>query len=121
MEGNRTGVCRFCGQSVMVEAMGGETQEELDQLATDKCMCPDAQTERRREARKAKIEAYIEKHFIDGDIKNFVKVALELVEKSRIGATTFALDEERTVKIWVDSDAYLHIKVKKTEDEELKV
>ena len=76
----KTGTCAFCGQSVFVDTIGEVTQAELDSMATDKCMCPDAQSERRKKERKAKIEAYINKHFNER-IGKFVREAIAMVVK----------------------------------------
>ena len=120
MAESKTGTCAYCGQSTIIETVGDVTQTERDQMATDQCNCPQAQSERRKKIRKEKIEAYIDKHFEDQDVRILVREIIDLVEHSQIGTTTFALGEEKTVKIWVDSDAWLHVKVKKTEDEEFK-
>ena len=47
MQGNK-GFCAYCGQAVFIQTVGEVGQDELDRMATDKCMCPQAQSERRK-------------------------------------------------------------------------
>lgn len=115
----KTGTCAFGGQSVFVDTIGEVTQAELDSMATDKCMCPDAQSERRKKERKAKIEAYINKHFNESTGK-FVREAIAMVEAFDVDKISINYDS-KTLTIWLDSDSWLHLKIQHREDDELKV
>jgi len=115
----KKGICAFCGQSIFVEPIGEVTQAELDSMATNKCMCPEAQSERRKKERKAKIEAYIKKHFND-ELSKFVRDAIDLVEKFICDKISINYNS-KTCTIWLDSDSYLHLKIQHREDDELKV
>ena len=115
----KTGTCQFCGQSLFIDTIGEVTQAELDSMATDKCMCPEAQSERRKKERKAKIEAYINKHF-DLRIGNFVREAIAMVEDFEVDKISINYDS-KTLTIWLDSDSWLHLKIQHREDDELKV
>jgi len=116
-----TGTCRYCGQSVLVSnAPVGASEHDLDMLATDQCMCPEAQSERRKKERKEKIEKFINKHF-DPELIDLINAVILMIEQSGLVEFTCKLPDERNVKIWLDNDAYLRIKIKKTEDEELKI
>lgn len=119
MQGNK-GFCAYCGQAVFIQTVGEVGQDELDRMATDKCMCPEAQSERRKKERKEKIDRYVKKHF-DVDMKPFVERLIKMVEEQDLTNVTLQLPDDRVCKIWLDSDSYLHIKVKKTDDDELKV
>lgn len=44
----RTGTCRFCGQSIVVETCGGLSEDMLMEFATEKCNCVDAKAERKK-------------------------------------------------------------------------
>lgn len=51
---NRTerGICRFCGQMKMIEiteSMGEPTQEQLNELASESCVCEGARKYRERD------------------------------------------------------------------------
>lgn len=35
-----SGTCKYCGQVRVVKAREGTTQEDLDKIATDECVCP---------------------------------------------------------------------------------
>lgn len=113
------GFCHFCGQSQIIETVGDVTQEERDQLATNKCMCPEAQSDRRKRERKAKIEAYINKHFSDR-VGNYVRASIDIIESFDVDKVSFNFDS-KTCTIWLDSDSWLHLKIQHREDDELKV
>lgn len=115
----KTGICAFCGQSIFVEPIGEVTQAELDSMATNKCMCPEAQSDRRKKERKAKIKAYIKKHFND-ELSEFVKDAIDMVEQFICDKISINYNS-KTCTIWLDSDSYLHLKIQHREDDELKV
>ena len=115
----KTGTCAFCGQSIFVNPIGEVTQGELDAMATDKCMCPEAQSERRKKERKAKIEAYIGKHFNE-ELGDFVRSAIAMVEGFICDKISINYDS-KTCTIWLDSDSWLHLKIQHREDDELKV
>ena len=115
----KTGTCHYCGQSIFVNPIGEVTQAELDSKATDKCMCPEAQSERRKKERKAKIEAYINKHFNER-MGKFVREAIALVEDFEVDKISINYDS-KTLTIWLDSDSWLHLKIQHREDDELKV
>ena len=113
------GTCQFCGQTQMIQTIAPVSQAELDAMATDKCMCPEAKTERRKKERKAKIDAYINKHF-NPQTADFVHKAVEMVEQFIVDKISINMDS-KTYTIWIDSDSWLHIKMQKREDDELKV
>lgn len=115
----KTGTCHYCGQSIFVNPIGEVTQAELDSMATDKCMCPEAQSERRKKERKAKIEAYINKHFNER-MGKFVREAIAMVEDFEVDKISINYDS-KTLTIWLDSDSWLHLKIQHREDDELKV
>lgn len=113
------GTCKYCGQTKMIQTIAPVSQAELDNMATDMCMCPEAKTERRKKERKAKIDAYINKHF-SPQTADFVHNAVEMVEQFIVDKISINMDS-KTYTIWIDSDSWLHIKMQKREDDELKV
>lgn len=115
----KTGTCAFCGQTQFIDTIGEVTQAELDSMATDKCMCPEAQSEKRKKERKAKIEAYINKHFNEL-MGKFVREAISMVETFEADKISINYDS-KTLTIWLDSDSWLHLKIQHREDDELKV
>lgn len=120
-EEKKIGVCRFCGQSMMVETLGDVSQEERDLMATDMCHCPEAEADRRRRDREEKIDAYVDKHFSKQQ-KPFVLDCIEQVKTwdSGIDEVTIKSGCKQT-KIWVDDNEYIRLRTKATEDDELKV
>lgn len=121
-ESKNTGTCRFCGQSSIVETVGESTQAERDLIATERCSCPEANTERLRKERDAKIQEFIDKHF-SYDQQDIVKYLVGQVKKHyENGIDEFSFKSGcKQTRIWIDSDSYIHIKTKKTEDDELKI
>lgn len=116
----RTGTCEFCGQSMMVDADQGASQAEVDALASSLCMCPDAQSDRRKKERRKKIAAFVSKNF-DEATAFLVNETIMAIEGRDIDEATYKLTDDRTARLWLDNDDYLRIRVKKTDEEELKV
>ena len=114
-----TGVCQYCGQSQVVETVGESTQAERDAIATDRCTCSEAQSERRKKERREKIKLYIQKHFTP-ERADLVRGAIKLVENNDLDKVSLNYDS-KTCTIWLDADAYLHLKVQKRDEDELKV
>lgn len=115
----QTGTCQYCGQSQIVETVGESTQAERDAIATDRCTCSQAQIERRKKERKVKIKAYIRKHFTP-ERADLVRAAINLVEGNDLDKVSLNYDS-KTCTIWLDADAYLHLKVQRRDEDELKV
>ena len=114
------GTCAFCGQERHITTVGEVTQQQLDDMATDMCLCAEAQSAKRKKARQAKIKEFIERKFIKEEMIEFIWHAIEMLEANRIEDFQIKLYKDRVCKIWVDNDGYLHIRLKKTEDDELK-
>lgn len=118
-ENKNVGTCAFCGQTAIINTVGDVSQAELDAMATDKCMCKEAQSERRKKERRQKIEKYVGKHFTK-EKADFVNAAIALVEGFEFDKISMNYDA-KTCTIWMDADSYLHIKIQHREDDELKV
>lgn len=116
----KTGTCRYCGQSVFIDTQEDLSPHDLDMMATDKCTCPEAQSERRKRERKEKLDKFVKKHF-SPEISNLIHYVIKMVEEADLVDFQVKLPDDRIVKIWLDNDQYLRIKIKKTEDEELKI
>lgn len=56
---NKTGACRFCGQSVIVEGGAGMTEPQIEEAATMRCECEKAleyqESANRRTAAKQRV------------------------------------------------------------------
>ena len=115
----KTGTCAFCGQSIFVDTIGEVSQAERDAMATDKCKCPEAQSDQTKKERRAKIDAYIKKHF-DESMEQFVQDSIKMVEDYVVDKVSINYDS-KTCTIWLDSDSWLHLKIQRREDDELKV
>ena len=117
MEG--IGTCKYCGQTAMITTVAEVSQAELDCMATDKCMCQEAQSESRKKERKEKLQQYIKKTF-EEPLDRFIHDAFEIVDDQHVDDVTVRTGS-KSIKIWRDSDLFTHIKTKRTEDEEFKV
>lgn len=114
------GTCAYCGQTRVIETLGEVTQKELDRMATERCLCQGAQEEKRKKARKAKIKEFVERKFPFGNLSIEMLEIVDAVEDNTFEEITIKLYKDKIVKIWKDSDNYLHIRIKRTEDDELK-
>jgi hypothetical protein len=118
-EQKNQGFCQYCGQAAIIETVGEVSQAELDSMATDKCNCKEAQTERRKRERREKINKYVDKKFPEC-LRQFVHDAITFVENYDADKITINFDSQ-TCTIYMDSDSWLHIKIQRREDDELKV
>ena len=119
-ERQQIGRCAYCGQSRYIHTLGEVSQAELDAMATDQCLCAEAQAVKRKKAKEKKIKEFVEKKFIKQEMIDFIWSAIRMLEDSRIEEFQIKIYKDRVCKIWVDNDGYLHIRIKKTEDDELK-
>lgn len=116
----KIGTCAYCGQTRVIETLGEVTQKELDRMATERCLCQGAQGEKRKKARKAKINEFIRKKFPHEKLAGEIFMVIDTVEDDTFEEVTLKLYPDKNVRIWKDSDSNLHIKIKRIEDDELK-
>lgn len=118
----KIGTCAYCGQTRIIETIGDVelTQAELDAMATDRCTCVPAQEEKRKKARKKKINDFVTKKFSSPKLQGEIFEIINTVEEDTFEEVTLKLYPDMDVRIWKDSYSNLHIKIKRTEDDELK-
>lgn len=118
----KIGTCAYCGQTRIIETIGDVelTQAELDAMATDRCTCVPAQEEKRKKARKKKINDFVTKKFSSPKLQGEIFEIINTVEEDTFEEVTLMLYPDMNVRIWKDSYSNLHIKIKRTEDDELK-
>ena len=116
----KIGTCAYCGQTRAIETIGEVTQAELDVMAKERCLCQEAQAEKRKKARKAKIKEFIHKKFPYEKLAGEILMLVDCVLDSTFEDATIKLYKDKVVRIWKDSDSYIRIKIKRTEDDELK-
>lgn len=108
------GYCDFCHQGMTIQTVGEVTQERLNIIATNKCQCPEAKSERRKIERREKVNNYVEKNFSDQAVQT-IKGLVELVEHGEFEQVviTHAFDGWKTT-MKTDKDGYLVITKKRT-------
>lgn len=120
MSETNIGTCKYCGQTRVVETVGEVSQERRDDIATDLCSCGAAQAEKRARERREHIASFINDNFDDFDGK-IIREIIDQVEQQIWKSVTINMDEDRSCKIWLDSDAYLNMRIKALTTKELKV
>ena len=118
----KIGTCAYCGQTRIIETIGDVdlTQTELDAMATERCVCPPAQEEKRKKARKKKINDFVTKKFNSPKLQEEIFSIIASVEDDTFEEVTLTLYPNLNVRIWKDSYSNLLIKIKRTENDELK-
>ena len=116
------GTCAYCGQTRAIETIGDVelTQAELDAMVTERCTCVPAQEEKRKKARKKKINDFVNKKFSSPKLAGEIFMVIDTVEDDTFEEVTLKLYPDKNVRIWKDSDSNLHIKIKRIEYDELK-
>ena len=108
------GYCDFCHQGMTIQTVGEVTQQKLNEIATSKCQCPEAKSERRKIERREKVNNYVEKNFSE-DAAPTIKALVELVEHGEFDqiVITHGLTGWKTT-MTTDKDGYLVITKKRT-------
>lgn len=114
------GTCRYCGQTRHIETIGDVSQSDLDDMATDMCLCLDAVNAKRKKARDKKLKEFIEKRFKTQELIDFIKEAIKLIDDETIEDFSITLYPDKTCKIWKSNDGQMNIRIKKTENDEIK-
>lgn len=118
----KIGTCAYCGQTRIIETIGDVdlTQAELDAMATERCVCPPAQEEKRKKARKKKINDFVTKKFNSPKLQEEIFTIIASVEDDTFEKVTLKLYPDLNVRICKDSYSNLLIKIKRTGNDELK-
>lgn len=118
----KIGTCVYCGQTRIIETIGDVdlTQAELDAMVTERCVCPPAQEEKRKKARKKKINDFVTKKFNSPKLQEEIFTIIASVEDDTFEEVTLKLYPDLNVRIWKNSYSNLLIKIKRMENDELK-
>lgn len=109
------GVCMFCGQTFMMnDTIGGMTEEERDEVATEKCFCSEAKSYVRKKNRRKKVDEFVSDIYRK-EIQETIRNIISAVEEYKIDKTTIKTTDGWTTTIYLDNDGYLRIKRKKTD------
>lgn len=81
---SKTGACRFCGQSIIVEDGAGMTDPQLEEAATMACECEKAtayrETETRRKVAKKRVEELFGEEAKEKQSDDVKKIILDAVD-----------------------------------------
>ena len=72
-----TGTCKFCGQIATLQVPEGFTQAIIDEEATKKCDCPEAQAFTKQQEEIANAEGMIKEFFKDREGMQKIKELLQ--------------------------------------------
>ena len=113
-EGAQIGYCEFCHQGMTLETVGECSQDQLNEMATNKCSCSEAKSYRRQIERRKKVDEYIEKQFNENAVST-IKDLVQLVEHGDFDQVTLThgFDGWKTT-MKTDKDGYLVITKKRT-------
>ena len=114
MKNLQTGACIYCGQIRQIEVDGRKTEQELANLATMKCTCPDAKAAQEVEHMQLTAETNVEKLFKEEnpDMASLLKAAVLPIMGDRIDQITIK-SGKMTGKISINSKG--GIKVERTD------
>lgn len=106
------GACRFCGQIAMVEAVFDWTQEEIDEVAVERCQCMQAAAYTAKKEQTESACKMIHRKFIE--FKESKKVFLENTAKMvidyEIAKANLSLTAEVKCTMSLDKDGKIRIK-----------
>lgn len=101
------GICRFCGQVIMVKAEEDATEQELNTLATDKCECEGAREWQEMQDQKAFEEAKIKeccanetvREVLIGQVENIQRNSFRSIQITTEDGVVFAIRRTTTGKL----------------------
>ena len=113
-----SGVCEYCGQSMVINEdkyplVDPQDQEAIDSIVTGLCDCPKAKSERRKEETKEKIERFIEDE-IEEEAQDFVRAAVDLVKSSQCDSVTIQTNDGWKVGVSLNKDYEIVFTCKKS-------
>ena len=112
--------CRYCGQIRMIEVPIDWSEEQIEELAVENCICPDAQTHNGLKHRKEKAHERIEMIFgeqsevsIDENAEKLLHMAADAVVDMDIERVTVVIKDG--TKASIRRTAKGSIKIERTE------
>lgn len=121
----RTGACRFCGQMATLEAPETWSDEDIDELAVEKCKCGRAgiytgKKKRKERAKKAILDQfglYLERGAIDETTMDLLSAVTDQVVEDKIQAGTIDIGGGLKAKISTTAKGTIKVEKVKTEKE----
>lgn len=93
----RTGICKYCGQITVVMAKSDDSEEKLNELATDRCTCEAAIKEHRAQIEVRVTRPEVEKLFGNEEIVKLVNESLYPVARGIVKKVTIDLGDIKAI------------------------
>lgn len=113
-----SGVCNFCGQSMVISEekypfLDPDDQAQIDDVVTGLCDCPQAKSERRKEETKESIEHFIETE-VDEEAQDFVRATVEMVRAHKCDSGMIQTNDGWKISVKLSKDYELVFSCKKS-------
>lgn len=112
-----SGCCEYCGQTVLLD--GGDnlpfplTEAELNEMATKKCSCPQAKSERRKAETREKINEFIETEVAE-EARDFVRAAVDMIKGYQCDSICLQTNDGWKVTVKLNKDSEIVFSCKKS-------
>lgn len=99
----RSGICKYCRNLVIVDAPEDYSDQEVNDLATEKCDCSEAKKERSRKARMKKAAEWAKDRFSqnDGQMQTVICAIMAVFDGGfdkvtiKAGKETYKIDKDK--------------------------
>lgn len=111
------GCCEYCGQSRAIELTDDlpyqPTEEDLNEIATQKCDCPQAKSERRKAETQERIDNFIETEICE-ECQDFMRAAVEMIRNFQCDLVTIQTNDGWKVTARLNKDHEIVFSCKKS-------
>lgn len=115
------GICRHCGQYVLVRVNEDATQEEISEAATLECGCSESKKDKEKQEEIRKCKSTIKEIFGDTRVAELLTEAADDIREGTMMKMTLTLTKNTTAKVWVNTDGKISVEKKTVKKESTKV
>lgn len=112
-----SGCCEYCGQSLAMEFPDDmpitPKEWELNEMATQKCYCPQAKSERRKAETREKINEFIETEVAE-EVRDFVRAAVDMIKGYQCDSICLQTNDGWKVTVKLNKDSEIVFSCKKS-------
>lgn len=93
------GICKYCGDTIMVEAASGTEEEILNELASERCNCIDAEVAKKRKEQRLECEKNLQELIAPEypRIANILIDGIELIQDGVLDKITIKVNANQKV------------------------